>query len=162
MNKNLVGIIFVCGLLTPMLGVAKKEVDPATLGFHCALDIQGVVTGYFTECSGMGSANEVIEHKVINDQGVEVVLKIPGRLKYENITLKRGLTSNQDIWDWRQMVVDGNISSARQNGSLVIYDHTLTEVARWDFENAWPVNITGSISGIEEITIAHEGIERAP
>jgi phage tail-like protein len=143
-----------------MLGVAKKEVDDPLISFQCALEIQGTIAGYFSECSNIGSETEVIEHKVVKE-GVEVVLKIPGRLKYNDITLKRGITASQEIWDWRQMVVEGNVSDARQNGSLVMYDQALTEVARWNFENAWPVSVTGSTSsGVEELKIVHEGIER--
>ena len=146
--------------------VDTSREDPL-VGFHFAVEIQDVVTGYFTECSGLGSENEVIEHKVVNEKGVEVVLKIPGRLKWENIVLKRGITSNMDIWDWRKMVEDGDVAGARQNGSVVMYDQTLAEVARWNFENAWPVKVTGpSVKsdgneiGVEELTIAHEFIER--
>ncbi|MCI0396431.1 MAG: phage tail protein [Chloroflexi bacterium] len=140
--------------------------DPL-VGFHFAVEVQGVVTGYFTECSGLGSENEVIEHKVINEQGVEVIMKIPGRLKWENVTLKRGITSNLDIWDWRKKVEQGSVKDARQDGSVVMYDQGLTEVARWNFYSAWPVKVTGpSVKsdsnevGIEELTIAHEYIER--
>ena len=140
--------------------------DPL-VGFHFAVEIQGQVTGYFTECSGLGSENETIEHKVVNSQGVEVVLKIPGRLKWENIVLKRGITSNMDIWTWRQMVVDGDVNGARSNGSVVMYDQSLSEVARWNFEQAWPVKVTGPSPkadsneiGVEELTIAHEFIQR--
>ncbi len=146
--------------------VDTSREDPL-VGFHFALEVQGVVTGYFTEVSGIGSENEVIEHKVVNDKGVEVVLKIPGRLKWENIVLKRGITSNMDIWDWRKQVEDGDVQGARQNGSVVMYDQTLTEVARWNFENAWPLKVTGpSVKsdsnevGVEELTVAHEFIER--
>ena len=81
--------------------------------------------------------------------------------------LKRGITSNMDIWEWRKMVEDGDVAGARQNGSVVMYDQTLAEVARWNFENAWPVKVTGpSVKsdgneiGVEELTIAHEFIER--
>lgn len=147
-----------------MVDTARE--DPL-VGFHFAVEIQGMVSGYFTECSGLGSENEVIEHKVVNEKGVEVVLKIPGRLKWENIVLKRGITSNMDIWEWRKMVEDGDVAGARQNGSVVMYDQTLAEVARWNFENAWPVKVTGpSVKsdgneiGVEELTIAHEFIER--
>ena len=52
--------------------------DPL-VGFHFSIDIQGVVKGYFTEVSGLGSEHEIIEHKVINESGHEVVMKIPGR-----------------------------------------------------------------------------------
>ena len=148
-----------------MVDTARE--DPL-VGFHFAVEIQGVITGYFTECSGLGSENEVIEHKVVNEKGVEVVMKVPGRLKWENIVVKRGITSNMDIWTWRKMVEDGDIAGARHNGSIVMYDQSLSEVARWNFENAWPVKVTGPSPkadgneiGVEELTIAHEFIERA-
>ena len=106
--------------------------DPL-VGYHFSLEVQDQISGYFTEVSGIGSENEVIEHKVVNEKGVEVVLKIPGRLKWENVVLKRGITSNMDIWTWRKMVEDGDVTGARKNGSVVMYDQTLTEVARWNF-----------------------------
>ena len=36
--------------------------DPL-VGFHFAVEVQGVVTGYFTECSGIGSEHEIVEHR---------------------------------------------------------------------------------------------------
>ena len=137
------------------------------VGFHFAIDIQGVINGYFTECSGLGSEHEVIEHKVINQGAQEIVQKIPGRLKWENITLKRGITSNMDIWKWRKQVEDGDVKGARKNGSIIMYDQALAEVARWNFERAWPLKVTGpqpksdsNEVGIEELTITHEYIAR--
>ena len=140
--------------------------DPL-VGFHFSIEVQGIVTGYFSEVSGLGSETELIESKVVNDKGVEVTLKIPGRLKWEDITLKRGLTSNMDIWEWRKMVEDGDIQGARKNGSVTMLDQNLTAVARWDFFNAWPSKCTGpqpksdsNEIGIEELTLVHEYIER--
>jgi phage tail-like protein len=147
-----------------MVDTARE--DPL-VGYHFGVEIQGVVSGYFQEVSGLGSENEVVESKLVNEKGVEVVLKQPGRLKWENIVLKRGITSNLDIWTWRKMVEDGDIAGARQNGSIVMFDHTLGEKARWNFENAWPVKVTGPSPkadsneiGVEELTVAHEFIER--
>ena len=146
--------------------MANGRTDPL-VGFHYAVEIQGMVTGYFAECSGLGSEHEIIEHKVVDDRGREMIMKIPGRLKWENITLKRGITNNMDIWDWRKMVEDGDVDSARSNGSIVMFDQQLEEVARWNFENAWPVKVTGpqvksdsNDIGIEEMSIAHEGLWR--
>ena len=119
--------------------MAERE-DPL-VGFHFAVDIQGTVKGYFTSCSGLGSENEVIEHKVVNEKGQEVVIKIPGRLKWDNIELERGITSNMDIWTWRKKVEAGDVEGARQNGSIVMYDQHLKEVARWNFERAWPAKV---------------------
>jgi phage tail-like protein len=140
--------------------------DPL-LGFNFAIDVSGVIKGYFTEVSGLGSEHEVVEHKIVNEKGIEVVKKIPGRLKWGDITLKRGITSSMDLWDWRKMVEDGKVKEARKNGSIVMYDRELKEAARWDFRNAWPSRITGPAPksdgneiGIEEITIVHEFIQR--
>ncbi|MCA9872511.1 MAG: phage tail protein [Ardenticatenaceae bacterium] len=140
--------------------------DPL-VGFHFAVEVQGQVTGYFTEVSGLGSEQEVVEHKVVNEKGVEVVMKIPGRLKWENIVLKRGITSDMQIWDWRKKVEDGDVNGARADGSVTMYDQTLTAVARWEFKRAWPVKVTGpSVKsdsneiGVEELTLAHEYISR--
>jgi phage tail-like protein len=146
--------------------MASGREDPL-LGFHFGLDLGGTIAGYFTECSGIGSEHEVIEHKVINEKGQEVVMKIAGRLKWENIVLKRGITSSMDIWDWRKTVEDGDLEGARRNGSIVMYDQKLNPVAQWDFERAWPVKVSGpqpkadsNEIGLEEVTIAHEYIKR--
>ncbi len=53
--------------------------------FHFSIDIADKAIGYFLECSGLGSEHEIVEQKVVNDQGQEMILKIPGRLKWENI-----------------------------------------------------------------------------
>lgn len=139
--------------------------DPL-VSFHFAVDIQGVIQGFFTECSGLGSETEIVEHKVVKD-GVEVVMKIPGRLKWENIVMKRGITSNMDIWTWRKQVETGDVAGARRDGSIVMFDQTLAEVARWNFIRGWPSKVTGpSVKsdsneiGVEELTITHEYIER--
>ena len=146
--------------------MANGREDPL-LGFHFGLDLGGTIAGYFTECYGIGSEHEVIEHKVINEKGQEVVMKIAGRLKWENIVLKRGITSSMDIWDWRKTVEDGDLEGARRNGSIVMYDQKLNPVAQWDFERAWPVKVSGpqpkadsNEIGLEEVTIAHEYIKR--
>ena len=139
--------------------------DPL-VGFHFGIDIQGVIQGFFTECSGLGSEHEVIEHKIVKD-GKEIVFKIPGRLKWENIVLKRGITSNMDIWNWRKEVEDGKVNDARHDGSVIMFDEALKEVARWNFERGWPVKVTGpqvksdsNEIGVEELTITHEYIKR--
>jgi phage tail-like protein len=130
------------------------------------LDISGVIQGYFTEVSGLGSENEVIEHKIVKD-GKEIVRKIPGRLKWGDITLKRGITASMDIWTWRKSVEDGNVSSARKNGSIFMLDQEGAPVAHWKFEHGWPSKVSGpSIKsdaneiGVEELVIVHEYIVR--
>lgn len=145
--------------------MADRE-DPL-VGFHFSVDIQGVVKGYFTEVSGLGSETELIEQKVVNEKGKDIVLKVPGRLKWENIVLKRGITSSMDIWSWRKKVEDGDVDSNRHDGSITMYNQNLEPVAIWNFYKAWPSKVTGpqpkadsNQIGVEEMTLVHEYIVR--
>jgi phage tail-like protein len=141
--------------------------DPL-VAFKFGLEIEGKLSGYFTSVSGIGSESEVVEHKIVDDStGETIIQKIPGRLAWTDVSLKRGVTSNIDIWDWRKMVVDGDVEGARTNCSIVAYNQANEEIARWNFENAWPSKVTGpemDAGGvdymIEEVTIVHEGMYR--
>ncbi len=149
-----------------MANKSGRDTDPL-VGFNFGLELQGTITGYFTECSGVGSESEVIEHKVVNDKGMEIVQKIPGRLKWQDVTVKRGITQDMQIWDWRELVEKGQMDQARKTCSIVMFDRNYEEVARWNFENAWPSKVSGpSVKsdsneiGVEEVTLVHEGMDR--
>jgi phage tail-like protein len=140
--------------------------DPL-LGFNFALELEGSIAGYFTECSGIGSEHEIVEHKVVDKSGHEIVRKIPGRLKWQDITLKRGITSDMRIWEWRDDLVKGDVGGARKNISITMMDRTYSPVAVWHFQNAWPSKVTGpsfksddNSFGVEEVTLVHEGMYR--
>lgn len=150
-----------------MASKSGRVSDPL-VGFNFRLEIDGKLSGYFSECSGIGAENEIIEHKCVDEQGREFVQKIPGRVKYPDITLKRGITDSMDIWDWRDEVENGTMGSARTNGSIIMMDRNYQDVARWNFENGWISKVNGpSVKadsnefGIEEVTIVVERLERA-
>jgi phage tail-like protein len=131
------------------------------------LEVTGVLSGYFTHVSGLSSENEVVENKVVDTKGIGAVQVQPGRLKWNPITLKRGVTSNLDIWDWRQSVVDGKVTDARKSASVIAYSPDGKAVARWDMNRAWPSKVSGpefdSTTGnvmFEEVTIVFESIKR--
>jgi len=150
-----------------MASKSGRDSDPL-IGFNYRLEIEGKLAGYFTEVSGIGSEHEIVEHKVVDDNGREIVQKIPGRLKWENVTLKRGITDALDIWDWRKLVEDGKMGEARTNCSIIMMDRNYEDVARWDFVEAWPSKVSGpsvksdsNECGVEEVTLVHEGMMRA-
>mgnify|MGYP001053253614 CR=1 FL=1 len=143
-----------------------REHDPL-VGFNFRLEIEGKLTGYFTEVGGIGSENEIVEQKLTDKKGRDLIVKVPGRLKWENVTLKRGITDKMDIWKWRKLVEDGKMKDARANCSIIMMDRNFEDVARWDFVNAWPSKVSGpSVKsdsnefGIEEVTLVHEGMIR--
>jgi phage tail-like protein len=140
--------------------------DPL-VSFNFEVIFDGKLTGFFTECSGIGSETEVSEHKIVGKGDQEAIRKIPGRHKWGDITLKRGVTTNDEMWKWREMVIKGDMASARTNGSIKMYDQMGTLIAQWDVVAAWPSKVGGpsmtadsSAIAIEELTIVHEGIQR--
>jgi phage tail-like protein len=144
--------------------LAQDREDPL-LSFAFSLELDGVVLGYFTEVSGIGSETEVIEQRVVNEQGQELILKVPGRLKINNITLKRGITSNMSVWTWRKQVEDGKIEEATRNATLTMLDQALNTVAQWNLLNCWPADLSFTyspdpVTALEELVIVCETYER--
>jgi phage tail-like protein len=139
------------------------RIDPYR-SFNFLVELDGISQASFSECSGLDSHTEVIEN---HQGGDNVVYKLPGKTSYSNITLKWGLTDSTELWAWRLAVQEGNVQ--RKNGSIVVYDlANATEVARWNFVNAWPAKWTGpafdakgNAIAIETLELAHEGITRA-
>jgi phage tail-like protein len=142
------------------------SMDPIS-AHQFALEIQGITEATFREASGFGSEHQIIEQKEQSAKGNTVIRKIPGTLKWQNITLKRGMTSNSEMWKWRQQVIDGAIEKARLDGSIVGYDEDGNEKIRYNFRRGWPskwestaMNAGGNEPVIETIEITHEGLER--
>ncbi|HXJ65909.1 MAG TPA: phage tail protein [Actinomycetota bacterium] len=136
-----------------------------TFSFHVELD--GIDIGAFKEASGVDSETEIVEYKETTKDGKMIIRKLPGAMKWSDITLKKRIDSKKDLWDWRKEVEQGDIDNARRNGSIVLYDSTAKEVARWNFMNGWPskwkgadLNAGENAVAVEEITITHEGLER--
>jgi phage tail-like protein len=131
------------------------------------VDVGDWIHGSFRECSGMGSETELIESKESMVGGHMQYVKVPGALKWENITLKRGVTDDMQIWNWRKKVEEGDVNGARTNGTITMYDSQNQSIATWTFDYGWPQKVSGPTFnattneiGIEELVIVHEGLRR--
>ena len=77
------------------------------LQYNFLLEIDGTsdaVAG-FTEVSGINMESDIVEYREGSDTAT--VRKLAGMRKYGNITLKRGYTTNNELWEWRKTVIDG-------------------------------------------------------
>ncbi len=120
-----------------------SEPEYPLVGYHFYVEVQGKLLGAFREATGLTSESEKIEYKASGPRGEEITITQPGRTKYPDIVLKRGLTSNMDMHAWRKEIEDGKFKGSQKNGSIVLYDQQHTEVARWNFEGAWPLKLEG-------------------
>ena len=139
-----------------------QRVDPYG-NFNYSVEIDGIIRGSFHEVSGLESSIDVIEHR---EGGAISPLKLPGQTKYGNITLRRGVTDDTDLYRWHLNSASGTID--RRNGSVVLRDRTGAEQARWNFFAAWPLrwegpalNAEGNDVAIEALELAVERLERA-
>jgi phage tail-like protein len=135
--------------------------------FNFAVEIDGVTVAYFKEASGLSEEVEVIEHKVVNEKGNQIIQKIAGHRQAGEITLKKSMEGDKYLSDWFKEVKDGKFDDYRRNGSIVLYDPQFEEIARWNFINGWPkswsasdLDASADEIATEEIVITHEGLER--
>jgi phage tail-like protein len=133
--------------------------------FNFLIEIDGVVRGGFSECSGLTSDTNIIEYREGNEKTL-TVRKLPGLAKYPPIMLKRGQTKDRSLWDWRKKVTDGQTS--RTDGSIVLLDEAKRRALTWHFREGWPskleapaLNGKTSEVAIETLEICHEGLELA-
>lgn len=147
-------------------GLPPANDPPETVSFM-QLILGGQQVSTLRECGSFGSESDIIEHKIIQPNGQEIIQKIPGRLRYTNILCSRGLSNDTAFSDWRKQVELGNVSTARTNGSLVFMSNTGQEVVRYNFTNAWPsklmIHWEGAASSLpvtEEIEFVVESLTR--
>jgi phage tail-like protein len=125
--------------------------------------------GVFQQVSGLDSETDVVEHKAVDEQGRPFTRKVAGQVKWSNIVLKRGVDENLELWKWRDTVIKQGADEARIDGTVEILDITGATIATFQFKQGWPIKYTGATLdattnnvALEEVHIAHEGVERMP
>jgi phage tail-like protein len=137
--------------------------DDPYRGFNFRVEIDKTPVAGFREASGLSFTTDSVEYR----EGADVPLhvrKLTGLRKFANISLKRGMTQNHDLWDWYHNVVNG--TEDRRNGAVVLQDEQHADVMRWNFENGWiskwegpAMNATSNDVSIETIEITVESVE---
>jgi len=138
--------------------VPDDSVHPARRFY---VQIGGDTQAVFTEVTGLQVEMQVFEYQEGGNNSF--VHRLPGPVKVSNITLKRGLTTSNDFFKWCMEVASRQVN--RKHLSVCMYDTRGTEVARWNFQNAYPVkwigpqfNSTSTATAIETLELAHEGL----
>ena len=125
--------------------------------FNFQVQFEGIEAG-FSEVSGLGSETEIIEYRNGNSP-VFSTIKLPGLTKYGNVTLKRGLTGNLDLWEWRKAIIAGQPD--RRDGRILLLDEAGTVVVTWKLFSCWPAKLMGPDLAASGNEIAIEVLELA-
>ena len=149
--------------------------DPLIVN-HFFLEIDGEVISQLSEVSGLELELEVTDIQQQLASGNYSQRKAFSKPKWTGeISIKRLAPTDATadaLWKWFNSIRDkgmkfDSLNAERKNGSVVIYDSTMAEVARWNFYNAWPskiaqdsVTVGGNEPVFETITLQHEKLER--
>jgi phage tail-like protein len=132
-------------------------------GFDFVVEIDQMEIAGFKEVSGLEGTIDVIEYREGSDT-FPVARKLPGLVKFTNVTLKRGLTDSRDLYEWWSAVALGKPD--RRGAAIILLDRERNPVRRWVLRNAWPVRYAissldagTSAVAIETLELAHEGFE---
>lgn len=143
--------------------VSPYYIDDPEGNMIFALEVAGVEIGHFIECSGLKSSTAPFE---IEEGGMNhAVHRLPGQSKWDNITLKYGVTRDTTLLSWRDEVLQDTFG-ARRSGAILVKNLKGEVVRRYNFKNAWPLswsgpafNANGKELAVETLEIAHSGIE---
>jgi phage tail-like protein len=130
--------------------------------FHFRVEWGGKNIG-FSEVSGLTQEVQLIEYRDGNSPDYSTI-KMPGLRKYNNVTLKRGISKgDNEFFAWLNTVKLNTVERRDLTISLLNENHEPVMV--WKAHNAFPVKVEGpglKASGnevaVESIEIAHEGI----
>ena len=122
----------------------------------------------FSECDGLEMTMDV---KTIREGGNNnEQIRLLGPLNYGQITLRRGMTDNFDLWDWFNRLVQAPSKDIREdlrgNATIVLYaENRVTERARFALSRCLPVklkapglNAKDGIVAIEEMQLVYESM----
>ena len=134
MNRKifaLLGVLaFVLGTCTVALAVSKNPMPSSNF----VVEIDGIYSSSFASVEGVGSEIEVVEYREGSDTN-EVMLK-SGVVRIGPIILKRGVSENEELWNWFDNYT--NDEPTKKCMSVILLDHTRTEKARYSFCGCWP------------------------
>lgn len=124
--------------------------------FRFRFEVAGLEAGRFRAVSGLQSRTELIEWKRGGDARINLR---PGRTRWGQIGLERGLTAGRVLWDWRRRILDGE--DDRRDCAIVVLAPDGTDHLRYELFEAWPCSWDGPALLAREDGTAVERIELA-
>jgi len=152
-------------MLDSILGLFTMFDETTAASF--LVEVDGLPIGRFTEVSGLSLEIDVEEYEEGGENGF--VHKFPGRMKWPNITLKRGVTMEDWFMAWVESSVGTGAAirsgkTTRSTAAITLLSPMGIRLRRWNIVDAFPVRWTGpnfsrssTEVAMEELEIAHHG-----
>lgn len=136
--------------------------DNPYANFNFVVDI-GAEELAFAEVVIPAAEIDLIEYREGGDRA-NASRKLPGRVRYGNVVLRRGVDGRLALWEWFKSIRDGEI--LRRDVTITLLDEQRQPVQRWLLRKAWPVkydpsdlNAKGNEVVIETLELVCESID---
>jgi len=144
--------------------VAKVDVHKAggyyhPVGFHFRVEFINIGNDNDVRFQSVSGLSMELEVESIKEGGQNLFEhKIPGRSKFSDLTLKRGILLDSDLIDWfKKALYDREFKPANMNISLLNNSHE--PIITWQIFKAWPKKWTVSDLNASENSIMVETLE---
>lgn len=132
--------------------------------FRFVVEMDGKEVAAFSDASGFDVSVNMAEYREGNE--TTTTRKLPGLSKYGNITLKRGVTDDDVLYNWA-IDIPSTGKCTRKSISIKLMDEENKASVIWQVINAWPTKYSitefkgqGNEVLFESLEIAHEGMTR--
>ena len=126
--------------------------------YHFRVEIDGIGEAQFAEVVVPTAEIAVVEYREGADKS-SATRKLPGRVKYGNVVLNRGITADLSLYQWFRAVSQGDFQP--RNVMIVLLDAQRQDVRRWLARDAWPVKYDGAALNAQNNEVAIETLELA-
>jgi phage tail-like protein len=133
----------------------RNRPDPFR-GYNFRVELDGVTQGAFREVSGLTFETDPVEYREGNEPHLHV-RKLFGLRKFTNIQLKRGITTDLQLWNWYRQILNGG--AALRDGAIIMTDELQVDRVRWTFWNAWICKWEGPTFNATANDVAVEMVE---
>lgn len=147
----LTGLVLPGDLFAPPLPIPQAH----TPVHRFLVEIDGIASTAFETVAGLESEVHVLEYRSGNFKSTS--MKIPGQARYSNIILRASIHDMNELWNWYQDILAGNLNS--KNMVITLLDSSFNPVVRYKFVNAWPCAWRGPELLAQESEVAMEEVE---
>ncbi len=131
--------------------------------FYFKVSISNVGDISCSEISGLEVEYDVIEYRA-GDSQIFTKTKMPGLLKTNEITLKKGIfKDDKAMWDWINKIKLNTIQ--RESVTVSLMDESGSVAKTWKIANVWPKKFTiegfkadSNTPAFESLILVHEGV----
>lgn len=143
-----------------------ERADPY-LSTRFRLRLNQIDVGGFSEVTGLEASMQPADYQ---EGGVnDFTHKLPTRIEYANVSLKRGVTDSHELWGWLDDARNGKTADLRRTVQVFLQNRAGKDVRGWEVQAAYPIRWAGpelkadqGAVAIETLELAHHGLHEIP